>query len=79
MTRNGTNMTVRDRIQLLEKYPPDTHAMVNGYETSFDDISVERVSIVKVNLNSAHSNPKSRSTNPQMPYSAQSPKINSNP
>ena len=74
MTRNGTDMTVRDPIQLLEKYAPDTRAMVNGYETGFDDISVERVSITIVNLNSAHSNPKSRSTKTEMPYSAQSPK-----
>ncbi len=44
-------MTVQQLIQLLEKYPPDTRVMVNGYETGFDDISAERVSIVKVRLN----------------------------
>ena len=45
------DMTIGELIQLLGKYPPDMRVMVNGYETGFDDISPERVSITKIKLN----------------------------
>ncbi len=44
-------MTTEELIQLLERYTPDTRVMVNGYETGFDDVSAERISVGKVKLN----------------------------
>ena len=35
-------MTVKELVELLNKYPDDLRVVVNGYEDSFDDISPEK-------------------------------------
>ena len=43
-------MTVKALMELLEKYPDDLRVVVNGYEDGFDDISPERISTTKIQL-----------------------------
>jgi hypothetical protein len=43
-------MTVKELVKFLEKYPDDLRVVVNGYEDGFDDISPERISVVKMQL-----------------------------
>ena len=43
-------MTVKELMELLEKYPNDLRVVVNGYEDGFDDISPERISTTKIQL-----------------------------
>lgn len=44
-------MTVDELIQLLEKLPPDLRVVVNGYENGYDDLTPERLSVVRIALN----------------------------
>lgn len=44
-------MTVQDLIRILRTYPADMRVVVNGYEEGFDDVSPERIAVVKVQLN----------------------------
>ncbi len=44
-------MTVDELIQLLEKYPPGLRVVVNGYENGYDDLTPERLSVVRIALN----------------------------
>ncbi len=44
-------MTVQDLIHILRTYPADMRVVVNGYEEGFDDLSPERIAVVKVKLN----------------------------
>ena len=44
-------MTVKELVELLGKYPEDLRVVVNGYEDGFDDLSPERISVVKIQLN----------------------------
>ena len=44
-------MTIHDRIRLLETYPMDMRVVVNGYEDGYDDVSPERIAVVKMQLN----------------------------
>ena len=43
-------MTVKELVELLGKYPDDLRVVVNGYEDGFDDLSPERVSVIKMQL-----------------------------
>ena len=43
-------MTVKELVELLEKHPEDLRVVVNGYEDGYDDISPERVSTTKKQL-----------------------------
>ncbi len=43
-------MTVQELMELLEKYPDDLRVVVNGYEDGYDDISPERISTTKIQL-----------------------------
>ena len=43
-------MTVKELAELLGKYPNDLRVVVNGYEDGFDDLSPERISIIKIQL-----------------------------
>ena len=43
-------MTVKKLVKLLEKYPDDLRVVVNGYEDGYDDISPERISTRKIQL-----------------------------
>ena len=43
-------MTVKELVELLEKYPDNLRVVVNGYEDGFDDISPERISTTKIQL-----------------------------
>ena len=43
-------MTVKELMELLEKYPDDLRVVVNGYEDGYDDISPERISTTKIQL-----------------------------
>ena len=43
-------MTVKELAELLRKYPDDLRVVVNGYEDGFDDLSLERISVVKIQL-----------------------------
>ena len=44
-------MTVKELVEHLGKYPDDLRVVVNGYEDSFDDLSPERISAIKIQLN----------------------------
>ena len=43
-------MTVKELVELLEKYPDDLRIVVNGYEDGYDDILPERISTTKIQL-----------------------------
>lgn len=43
-------MTVKELMELLEKYPDDLRVVVNGYEDGYDDISPERIFTRKIQL-----------------------------
>ena len=43
-------MTVKELVELLRKYPEDLRIVVNGYEDGFDDLSPERISVIKIQL-----------------------------
>ncbi len=43
-------MTVKELVELLGKYPDDLRVVVNGYEDGFDDLSPERISVIKIQL-----------------------------
>lgn len=43
-------MTVKELVELLEKYPEDLRVVVNGYEDGYDDILPERISTRKIEL-----------------------------
>ena len=44
-------MTIQDLIRILGTYPADMRVVVSGYEEGFDDVSPERIAVVKVQLN----------------------------
>ena len=44
-------MTAKELIEFLESYPPDLRVVVQGYEDGFDDVSSERVKVVRIQLN----------------------------
>ena len=44
-------MTVKELKAQLEKYPPNIHVVVNGYEGGWDDINPESISKKEVLLN----------------------------
>ena len=44
-------MTIQELIRILRAYPADMRVVVNGYEEGFDDVSPERIAVVKVQLN----------------------------
>ncbi len=44
-------MTVGELILLLESYPPQMRVVVNGYEEGWDDLSMEQISVMKIQLN----------------------------
>ncbi|MYE88747.1 hypothetical protein F4X33_07120 [Candidatus Poribacteria bacterium] len=43
-------MTVKKLAELLGKYPDNLRVVVNGYEEGFDDVAPERISVVKIQL-----------------------------
>ena len=43
-------MTVKELVELLEKYPDNLRVVVNGYEDGYDDILTERISTTKIEL-----------------------------
>ena len=43
-------MTVKELVEHLGKYPDDLRVVVNGYEDGFDDLSLERISVIKIQL-----------------------------
>ena len=43
-------MTVKELVKLLGKYPADLRVVVNGYEDGYDDLSLERISVIKIQL-----------------------------
>ena len=44
-------MTVAELIRLLETHPPDLRVVVDGYEEGYDDLSAERLQVVRIGLN----------------------------
>ena len=43
-------MTVKELVEFLGKYPNDLRVVVNGYEDGYDDLSPERISVIKIQL-----------------------------
>ena len=43
-------MTVKELVELLGKYPDDLRGVINGYEDGYDDLSPERISVIKIQL-----------------------------
>ena len=43
-------MTVKELAELLGKYPDDLRVVVNGYEDGYDDLSLEQISVIKIQL-----------------------------
>ena len=46
----GQTVTVDEVMQLLAKHPPDLRVVVNGYENSYNDLSPEQLSVVRIAL-----------------------------
>lgn len=44
-------MKVGDLIKLLQEYPSDLRVVVDGYETGYDDLAPQQVSVEKICLN----------------------------
>ena len=45
-------MTVQQLIELLATYPAELRVVVNGYEDGFDDVTPERISVARIELDS---------------------------
>lgn len=43
-------MTVQQLIELLATYPAELRVVVNGYEDGFDDVTPERISVTRIEL-----------------------------
>ena len=43
-------MTVKELVEHLGKYPDGLRVVVNGYEDGFDDLSPERIFLIKIQL-----------------------------
>ena len=43
-------MTVKELVELFGKYPDNLRVVVNGYEDGYDDLSSERISVIKIQL-----------------------------
>ncbi|MDE0262941.1 MAG: hypothetical protein OXJ37_11115 [Bryobacterales bacterium] len=43
-------MTVRELINVLERYSSDMRVVVDGYEQGYDDLSPEQISMVRIAL-----------------------------
>ena len=43
-------MRVKELVGLFGKYPDDLRVVVNGYEEGYDDLSPERISVVRIQL-----------------------------
>ena len=43
-------MTIGELIRLLESHPSDMRVVVEGYEEGFDDVSPERIEVIKIQL-----------------------------
>lgn len=44
-------MKVDDLIKLLRGYPSDLRVVVDGYETGYDDLTPQQISVEKICLN----------------------------
>ena len=44
MQQQGTFMTVRELMEILETYPQDVRVVVSGYEDGYDDLSPRQIS-----------------------------------
>ena len=44
-------MTVPELIRLLASHPADMRVVVNGYESGYDDLSPEQISVAHIRLN----------------------------
>lgn len=44
-------MTINELIHQLECFPPDLRVVVDGYEDGYDDLSPDRLRMVKITLN----------------------------
>ena len=44
-------MIVSELIDLLQQYPADLRAVVNGYEEGYDDLSPQQISTAEIALN----------------------------
>ena len=43
-------MTVKELVELLGKYPDYLRVVVNDYEEGYDDLSSERITVIKIQL-----------------------------
>ena len=43
-------MIVKELIQILESYPQDLRVVVSGYESGYDDVTPERISVINIQL-----------------------------
>lgn len=59
-------MTVKELIRILEAYPSDLRVVVSGYEGGFDDIALERISVVKIQLDVGTENWEGRHEEPDL-------------
>jgi hypothetical protein len=44
----GAKMQIKKLIEILQKYPPETRVMVDGYEGGFDEIEERRIKKITV-------------------------------
>lgn len=58
-------MTVQNLIRILQTYPSDMRVVVSGYEEGFDDLSPERIAVVKVRLNQGKADWQGRHLEPE--------------
>ncbi len=60
-------MLVSELIETLRRYPADLRVVVNGYEEGYDDLTPDRISTMKISLNTGKHEWEGRHGDPPYP------------
>lgn len=60
-------MLVGELLEVLRQYPAGLRVVVNGYEEGYDDLTPERISPVKISLNTGKHEWEGRHGDPPYP------------
>ncbi len=47
-------MTIKELIETLSKFDPDTPVVIRGYEDGYNDVSIVRPKTMQLNVNEKH-------------------------
>ena len=47
-------MTIKELIEALSKFDPDTPVVVGGYEGGYNDLTIVKVESIQTNVNTQH-------------------------